>query len=265
MPSMVREECLNVGLFIEAEDGRIASKFLGRLSRVRSVYLDADLALLKIATGYYAKEYPIPSPQGVLFVAERSASLDELVRANQGILSLTPPRTTLGSDMSEEMDELFAEFVEPLTPLSPRPISSIQLAQSNLRRQVEGWLTKSSLCAPGRYRKNFEVPGTVAPWAFDFGFENGHITAVQVVGLTGPLDVLMNRAALVSARATDTWEASREAGREKPDIVAVSDAEPRSEPVQYLNNRKIDVLSLAGESGLRERLGAPLAQAGIAV
>jgi hypothetical protein len=259
MPSLIRGEVLNIGAILEDEGGRIVAKFLGKFSHVRAIYPDADLATLRLIADHFSKQYPAPSTQGVLFANEHVGSLDDLVRAQQNVISLTEPRVTLGESLAEELEDVYARFVAPPPSLAPKPISSVQVAPARLKNRLESWLVKRSLFGPNAYQRDIEVPGTLYPWTFDFGVRNGQTTVVQTVSLRVSLDTAMNRVALVGARIADAKQASTHVSAGVLEVVAVPDViDTHREPVEYLRQHDVEVIPLMDANALVGRLERPL-------
>lgn len=259
MPSLVRGETLNLGVAIEDSAGQIAARFLSRLSHVRTVYPDADMATLRLIRDYFAVRYPAGNAQGTLFGVGPLESLDELVRSNQNVISFSDPKVTIGDSLLSELDDLFTTLVQPTTSLAPKPMRAVQVAPSRLRTRLENWLTKHSFFGPDRYQRSIEVPGTVYPWTFDFGLYNGKTTIVQTVALKDQLDAAMNRAALFAARVDDARAARFRLNAPSVDVVAVPDTlDAHNEPIEYLREHTIEVIPLADANSLQARLEEPL-------
>jgi hypothetical protein len=257
VPSVIRDEAINIGVLLETVDEPgLYVQFLGALSRIRTLFPDADMATLRLLRTYFKQlSRPVEGPeQQFAWVADEGPSLDKLFRDCAGsILQLSPPRVTIGDNANRELADLFKTLVSSPTSTAVRPISAVQLAPAQLRKRVDTWFAKAGWLGPHRFRRGFELRGTVFSWAFDFGLQNGHVTVVQTVALGGPVEPAMNRALLLTARAEDVAKA-----QDDPTIIVVADkVESRTPPVRYLNEHGLDPIPAQDH----ERLSAILSQA----
>lgn len=257
VPSVVRGEAINMGVLLESPDpAGLYVQFLGSLSRVRALFPDADAATIKLLRTHF-KSLERASDgleQSFAFINSEGITLEQLYRdCIDTILQLSSPSVTVGDDPARELSDLFRTFVSSPTATSVRPISAIQLAPSQLRRRVDAWFTKSGWIGPGRYRRGFELPGTVFPWAFDFGTQNGHATVVQTLALRGPVEPAMNRVLLLNARTEDVRATHPDAAV----IVVADQVNLQTPPVRYLVDHGLDPIAAQD----RERLTSALSSA----
>jgi len=197
---------------------------------------------------------PVDVAQPVFGYSEQPGPrLEELYREQRNtVLQLTSPRVTLGLSPERELSELFDRFVAGTTA---KPAEPPHLAPSALRRQVDGWLDRRGLLGRGLYQRNIQATGTVAPWIFDFGLRNGQLTLVQTLALSAPIQVGLDRALLLHARAADV----KAVERGPVDFVVIADTVEREAPaVRYLTNHELEVLPADDKQRVEERLSRAL-------
>lgn len=251
VPSLVRDESLNIGVVLEAEGGSTMVRFLGALSRVRSAFPEVDMMTLRLTKDFFAEKYRAPRDYQVELPL-MAGSLDKLVASNANtIVSLTRPRTTLADDPVAELARLY-QLLVARSPLTPRPMSRVQFAPSELRNRLSRWLQARDLVGPSKYLAAFEVQGTVSRWTFDYGTRNGSVQALQSISLAAPFDVAMSRAALLSGQVDDLRGAS--SGGEEVQVLAITDKGDRDEPVNYLRHHGVEVVPLTDTPQLTARL-----------
>ena len=105
VPDIVRDEGLNIGLFLfSPQEDYLDCIFTDDLRRVRSFHPQADVDLLKDLPQHFEDE-----------IRRRESGLADFVREMQesysNMIQVTSPRTCLTADPQAEMQNLFARYV----------------------------------------------------------------------------------------------------------------------------------------------------------
>lgn len=116
VPDLSRDEALNIGLVVLADDGSFADARFADIGRVRQLDPRVNLRPIELfAEGVRASlpltknQLPLQSPRSSVSIAR----LEEWSREFGGIVRVTPPRVMLGSDGQVLSDRLYGELVAP--------------------------------------------------------------------------------------------------------------------------------------------------------
>src|ERR1700690_2125213 len=129
-PNLVRDEWVNVGVLLEAGNGRRRARGLieaaAEIARVRRLHPAADEALLRALPSEFDARLRAPE-------AEVRTYLEKLDQTLSNVLQLSPQRGLLANDFDAELDRLFHDYVE-------RPPSSRAGIVENTRAWIRGRL-----------------------------------------------------------------------------------------------------------------------------
>ncbi len=187
VPDAVRDEFLNIGLFLHSPQ----EKFLGCLftddfDRLKRFHQRADLELLRELQQHFEQE-----------IDEHGEDLEGYIRNMQesysNLIQVTAPRACLVKDPQAEIQELFARYVGSRVSGPPPPESRLRIKQR---------LTAAFVRAGVWERLEKRIPAEQwtqkgDPFTFDFGYRpllvasqpNGHIKLVHALSLKRDTDL----------------------------------------------------------------------------
>ena len=181
VPDIVRDEGLNIGLFLYSpQEDYLDCMFTEDFRRIRSFHPAADLDLLRELPRHFEDEIRKRENQLADYVREMQENYANLIR-------VTSPRTCLAADPQAEMQNLFARYVGAR--------SATELAQDT-RMRIRQRLTD----ALGRHGVLNHIEKRIPaaqwtsagdPFTFDFGYRpivaggkpNGHVKFLHALSL----------------------------------------------------------------------------------
>lgn len=181
VPDLVRDEVLNIGLFVHSPQERyLGCLFSDDLRRVKRFHPQADLELLRELQQHFEAQ-----------IDEYTDDLDAYVRVMQesfsNLIQVTTPRTCLLRDPQTQIQDLFERYVGPRLS-GPAP--------PDTRLRIKQQLTTAFVRAGVWERLEKRVP--VERWTqkgdrftFDYGYQalvaegkaNGHLKFVHALSL----------------------------------------------------------------------------------
>jgi hypothetical protein len=189
VPDLVRDEGLNIGLFLYSpQEEYLDCLFTQDFRRLRTLHPQADLELLRELQGHFERE--IKEREGKL-----EAFLSEMQETYSNLIQLTTPRTCLAVDPQAELQALFERYV------GARPEAG---ARAETRMRVKQKLHAALDRAGALKSKHLErkVPaarwtGEGDPFTFDYGYRplevagrpNGHYRFIHALTLKGDADL----------------------------------------------------------------------------
>ena len=201
VPDIVRDEGLNIGLFIYSpEEDYLDCLFTDDFRRVRNFHPQADLELLKALPEHFEQE-----------IKAREKELEQYLREMQegysNLIQVTAPRRCLTADPQAELQSLFARYVATRAAAPLQQDTRMRIKQRlNDALQRSGVLERLERRIPAR---RWTHAGD--PFAFDYGYQplvvagkpNGHIRFIHALSLQRDNDlatVLKDRILKVRAR-----------------------------------------------------------------
>lgn len=181
VPDIVRDEGLNIGLFLYSpQEEYLDCLFTDDFRRVRSFHPQADLDLLKDLPQHFEDEIRKREDRLADFVREMQESYSNLIQ-------VTTPRTCLAADPQAEMQNLFARYVG-----SPLAATLAQDTRMRIKQRLTDALSRHGVLE--RVEKRIPAAqwtGAGDPFAFDFGYRplelggkpNGHIKLIHALSL----------------------------------------------------------------------------------
>ena len=260
VPDIVRDEGLNIGLFLYSrQEEYLDCLFTDDFRRVRSFHPQADLDLLRALPEHFEQQ-----------IKEREKELEDYIREMQesysNLIQVTAPRTCLAVDPQAELQTLFARYVGPRAGPALEPDSRMRIKQRlNDALARAGVLDRLEKRIPA-YRWTHEGD----PFTFDYGYKpllveakpasagkpNGHIKFVHALSLKRDNDmaaVLKDR--ILKVRAQEPAELTAVVGS----LPSAEDETAKSTRT-ILEEARIFIQPLAGVDGFaqsirREMLG----------
>lgn len=178
VPDLVRDEALNIGLFLHSpEQEYLDCIFTDDLRRVRRFHPKADLELLGSLQEHFEQE-----------IKEHEADLEAYLHYMQetysNILQLTPPRTCLLRDPQAEIQDLFARYVS-----SSRAAPLVPDTRMRIKQRLTAALESAGVLAIKRFRKLVPAEQLTRekgdPFCFDYGYKpNGHVKLIHALSVT---------------------------------------------------------------------------------
>src|SRR5438094_8220725 len=110
VPSIARGEAINVGVLLETPNAGLYARFASRLSRVRTLFPEADLATIRLLREHLLRlgRSVDRRQEEFAFAVGDTPNLDELHKLTRNtVLEVDEPRTTLAEDPQVETRELF--------------------------------------------------------------------------------------------------------------------------------------------------------------
>jgi hypothetical protein len=167
-PNLVRDEWVNIGVFLEEVDGpRREARLIqepGELARVRRLHPAADELLLRSLPVEFDARLAQPS-------ADVRQYLEKLELTLSNVVQFSPQRAVLAEDFDAEMDRLYRDHVTPPARLRAGVMES---TRAWIRERLRDVFRRHRLTA--RLEKNIRVdeftqPGD--PLKLDYAYQNG--------------------------------------------------------------------------------------------
>jgi len=183
VPDIVRDEGLNIGLFIYSpQEDYLDCLFSDDFRRVRSFHPQADTDLLRELPSHFEQQ-----------IKERESSLADYVREMQesysNLIQVTSPRPCLTADPQAEMQSLFSRYV------GARAATAIeQDTRMRIKQRLTDALRRHGVLEHPAFEKRIPAAqwtGPGDPFTFDYGYRpvqvdgrpNGHVKFVHALSL----------------------------------------------------------------------------------
>jgi hypothetical protein len=140
VPDLSRDEAVNIGLVVLADDGTFADARFADIGRVRQLDPRVNLRSIEVFADGLRASLPVSRNQSFLVPPRTSVSitrLEEWSREFGGIVRVTPPRVMLGTDGQALSDRLFAELVAPKRKLAQARTTARVLTRGDLVRELD--------------------------------------------------------------------------------------------------------------------------------
>lgn len=181
VPNIVRDEGLNIGLFLYSpQEEYLDCLFTDDFRRVRSFHPQADMDLLRDLARHFENE-----------IRERENDLEAYIRDIQesysNLIQVTPPRACLAADPQAEMQSLFARYVGMRAPATFEQATRMRVKQ----RLTDALKRHGVLESPAFEKRIPAAQWTTAgdPFVFDYGYRparvegkpNGHYRLIHAL------------------------------------------------------------------------------------
>jgi DUF3037 family protein len=172
-PNLVRDEWVNIGIFLEEASGRGEQSISRRamriieqqseIARVKRLHPDVDEQLLRALPGEFEAGLQAPAGQAAAYIEKLDQNLSNA-------LQLSPQRALLATDFDTELNRLYQAYVAPPPRVRPGLVESARswiisrLDDVFLRRRVP------------RLERNVRVEEFTEPgdsFKLDYGYHNG--------------------------------------------------------------------------------------------
>lgn len=219
VPDLVRDEGLNIGLFIYSpQEEYLDCLFTQDFRRLRAFHPQADLELLRQLQEHFQRE-----------IKEREGKLEEYLAEMQdsysNLIQLTTPKTCLAADPQTELQVLFERYVGKQPEAGARPETRMRVKQ-----KLHSALDRAGALKSKHLERKVPVArwtGEGDPFTFDYGYRplevtgpaNGHYRFIHALALGGDADL----AKLLAYTIGKIRE------KEPADLSAVIDARARSD------------------------------------
>jgi hypothetical protein len=261
VPSIVRDEAVNVGVLVRARDGsEFDFKFLPRTATVRKLWPDADT---QVVTQFERQLRKAAKGEIVLQRIGNPSSDGFFSRAREeftGNLQLTEPRSYLADSLIEVVQHTYKIYIaEPKG--GARPINYQALAPITTRQRLWAAFEKRGLVHRGGVEEKKVLAGKHAPWTFDLAYKNGKLNLINSLALDAPTsETTLGRALVLKGMLEDVRES------ENTDIhgVAVAslpktgDRTAAKRAERLLTDADIDVFDSTALPELVEKVAAEL-------
>jgi hypothetical protein len=183
VPDIVRDEGLNIGLFLYSpQEDYLDCFFTDDFRRVRAFHPQADLELLRALPEHFEQE-----------IKERESGLADFVREMQesyaNAVQVTSPRACLTADPQAEMQNLFARYVGVRRAAALEPDTRMRI-----RQRLTDALARHGVLDHPAFEKRIPAAqwtGSGDPFRFDFGYRpvqvegrpNGHVKFIHALSL----------------------------------------------------------------------------------
>lgn len=254
VPDLVRDEGLNIGLFLHSpEQEYLDCLFTRDFGRVKRLHPQADLKFLEELQSYFEQQ-----------IKEHETDLESYIREMQesfsNLIQVTDPRTCLTSDPQSEVQTLFARYVAGRASTAPRPDTRMRIRQALTAALERSGVRKHKLFEKHIPAEQWTKKGD--PFTFDYGYRpllvegkpNGHIKLLHALSL--------GRDTELAKVLAYTIERVRE--KEHADLTAVVEglASPKDKAAQasqeILKESRIAIQPLAGIDPYAESIRAEL-------
>lgn len=183
VPDIVRDEGLNIGLFLYSpQEEYLDCLFTEDFRRVRSFHPQADMDLLRELPGHFQEEIRKREDQLANFVREIQESYSNIIQ-------VTNPRPCLAADPQTEMQNLFARYV------GTRAAAALeQDTRMRIKQRLTDALKRHGVLDHPTFEKRIPAlqwtsPGD--PFTFDYGYRplqvegrpNGHFKLIHALSL----------------------------------------------------------------------------------
>ena len=183
VPDIVRDEGLNIGLFLYSpEEEYLDCLFTDDFRRLRAFHPQADLELLRELPGHFEQE-----------IKDRERELEQFIREMQesysNLIQVTPPRPCLAADPQAELQSLFARYVG-----APAAAALEQHTRMRIKQRLNDALQRHGPLDYKPFEKRIPAaqwtsPGD--PFTFDYGYRplvvdgkpNGHVRFIHALSL----------------------------------------------------------------------------------
>ncbi len=189
VPDIVRDEGLNIGLFLYSpQEEYLDCLFTDDFRRIRAFHPQADLELLRELPKHFEQE-----------IKERESKLEDYVREMQesyaNVIQVTSPRSCLASDPQTQMQDLFARYV------GTRAAAGLeQDTRMRIKQRLTDLLKRHGVLDHPAFEKRIPAAqwtGAGDPFAFDYGYRplqvegrpNGHIKFIHALSLKRDIDL----------------------------------------------------------------------------
>lgn len=205
VPDLVRDEGLNIGLFLHSpQQEYLDCLFTEDLRRIKRFHPQADLKLLGALQEHFEQEIQEQEKQRDL-----EGYLRHMQETYSNMIQMTPPRTCLLSDPQAEIQNLFARYVGA-RPSAPLP----QDTRMRIKQRLTDALERSGVLGHKLFEKHIPAERWTQkgdPFTFDYGYKplqiegkpNGHLKFIHALSLKRDNDlatVLKDRILKVRAR-----------------------------------------------------------------
>ncbi len=182
VPDLVRNECLNVGLFLHSPDEKyLGCLFTDDFRRIKRFHPQADLELLRELQEHFEQE-----------IDEQGSDLEGYLRRIQdsysNLIQLTPPSPCLLRDPQSEIHELFARYVGARASGPPPQNTRLRIKQRLTTAFVRAgiWEHLEQRIPAEQWTKKGD------PFTFDYGYRppqverrnGGHIRLIHALSLS---------------------------------------------------------------------------------
>ncbi len=184
VPDIVRDEGLNIGLFLYSpQEEYLDCLFTDDFRRLRAFHPQADLEFLRELPGHFEQE-----------IKEREKQLEQYIREMQesysNLIQVTAPRPCLAADPQGEMQNLFARYVgvRPAAALEPD-------TRMRIKQRLNDALKRHGLLEYKPFEKRVPAAqwtGPGDPFTFDYGYRpvqvdgklNGHFKFIHALSFS---------------------------------------------------------------------------------
>ncbi len=189
VPDLVRDEFLNIGLFLHSpEEDFLDCLFSDDFRRIKRFHPQADTKFLRELQAHF--EQQIKEHESNL-----RGFLEEMRETYSNLIQLSEPRTCLLSDPPAQMPDLFARYVGARAAGPPAPDTRMRVKQ----RLTDAFKQHGVYDHP-RFDKRIPArkwTGEGDPFTFDFGYQpmlvdgkpNGHIKLIHALSLAHDNDL----------------------------------------------------------------------------
>jgi len=184
VPDLVRDEALNIGLFLHSpEEKYLGCLFTDDFRRVKRFHPHADLELLRELQQDFERQ-----------IDEHGEDLEGYIRTMQesfsNLIQVTPPRTCLVAEPQTIMADLFAQYVGARLA-GPPP----QDTRMRIKQRLTEALRRSGVLDHPLFEKRVPAERWTQkgdPFCFDFGYRplqtagnpNGHVKLIHALSLS---------------------------------------------------------------------------------
>jgi DUF3037 family protein len=189
VPDLVRDEFLNIGLFLHSpEEDYFDCLFTDDLRRIKRFHQQADLEFLRELQPYFEQQ-----------IKERETEIEDFLKEMQesfsNVIQVSPPRPCRLQDPQAEMQELFGRYVG--TRLAGPPAKDTRM---RIRQRLHGAFESAGVLGHKLFEKNIPAEQWTTkgdPLRFDFGYKplpseskrNGRVKLIHALSLKRDADL----------------------------------------------------------------------------
>lgn len=156
VPDLARDESINVGLVVLADDGTFADARFGDLSRVRKLDPRINLRPIALFEESITASLPVRGHQATLEHARSELSVERLAEWSRefgGIVRVSAPRVMLGQSGAALTDRLYEDLVAPRRAPSERRRDVVTRGElvAEFDREVVSWNLSEELISRGHH------------------------------------------------------------------------------------------------------------------
>lgn len=264
VPNVDRDEAVNIGLVVIADDGSFADARFADVRRVRLLAPNATTTSFALFARTVRSALPAHGRQPLLEAAREPLTIDRLSQWSGefgGIVRVSNPRVMLATEGSALADRLFLELVAPPTPIRAkevpdRPVTRRRLI-SELEQELSAWNVSDELIG-----RDHHVRGARADHLIDRIFHHPNRSVAAIVHAisfqTELADTYAARASLIVA-TEDLRERNAEVGSYALYADGVADrVEVVRESARLFESRRITAVDYRDLKPLRADLAALL-------